>query len=98
MSESSHDELGIDQLPGGDNTPIDFSTFVLSMTTSCMIQLGDLAGPDGHVHTDLPMARHTLEILHMLEERTHGNLSGDECRMLTHVLHDLKQRYVSKFT
>jgi len=82
-------------LPGGDGTPaIDFNTFVLSLSASCMIQLGDLASP-GQVQ-DLPGARQTIEILQTLEKKTRGNLSGEEERVLHHVLHDLRQRYITK--
>jgi len=85
------------ELPGSDGTPpIDFTTFVLSMSTSCMIQLGELASPDGAQDQDLPGARQTLEILLLLEEKTRGNLSGDEERVLGHVVDDLRARYVAK--
>lgn len=87
------------ELPGGDGSPpIDFTTFVLSMSTSCMIQLGELASPDGAHHVDLAMARHTLEILLVLDQKTRGNLSGEEERVLDHVIDDLRARYVAKVT
>lgn len=82
------------ELPGGDGAPpIDFTTFVLSMSTSCMIQLGELASPDGAQHVDLGMARQTLEILMVLEQKTRGNLTGEEERVLDHVVDDLRARY-----
>ena len=85
------------ELPGGDGAPaIDFTTFVLSMSTSCMIQLGELASPDGAQHVDLGMARHTLEILIVLEDKTRGNLTGEEERVLHHVVNDLRGRYAAK--
>lgn len=84
-------------LPGGDGSPpIDFTTFVLSLSSSCMIQLGELASPDGAQHVDLAMARHTLEILIVLEKKTAGNLSGEEERVLHHVVDDLRTRYAAK--
>ena len=84
-------------LPGGDGTPpIDFTTFVMSMSASCMIQLGEIVGPDGATATDLPMAKHTLEILMVLEHKTRGNLAGDEERVLHHVVDDLRARYLKK--
>ena len=49
--------------------PIDFNTFVLSMSTACMAQLGEVAGPDGG-GVDLAMAKQTIDILDMLEEKT----------------------------
>lgn len=61
-----------------------------------MIQLGELDAPDGRKAADLSMAKHTIEILEMLEEKTHGNLEGHECRLLTHVVEDLKHRYTRK--
>lgn len=84
-------------LPGGDGAPpIDFTTFVLSLSSSCMIQLGELASPDGAHHVDLGMARHTLEMLILLESKTAGNLSGEEERVLHHVVDDLRARYAAK--
>ena len=83
------------ELPGDDESPpIDFTTYVLSMSTSCMIQLGELASDEHAV--DLPGAMHTIEILTMLEEKTRGNLTGEEERVLHHVVDDLRERYLKK--
>jgi hypothetical protein len=83
-------------LPGGDGTPpIDFTTFVLSMSSTAMIQLGEIEGPDGPA-ADLSMARHTIEILELLDDKTRGNLGGDEERVLHHVLDDLRTRYLKR--
>lgn len=71
--------------------PIDFNTFVLSMSTACMAHLGEVAGPDGKSGVDLAMAKQTLEILEMLEVKTQGNLTGEEERILTQVLSDLHE-------
>lgn len=91
------DESALSPLPGGEGTPpIDFTTFILSMSTSCMIQLGEIADPDGQTATDLDAARNTIEILQMLDRKTEGNLSGEEDRMLAHVLSDLRERYLKK--
>ncbi len=76
--------------------PIDFNTFVLSMSTACMAHLGEVEGPDGAGGVNLPMARQTIEILEMLEGKTQGNLTGEEERILTQVLTDLSATYASK--
>ena len=62
-----------------------------------MIALGEIAGPDGNVGSDLPLARQTIEILDMLEDRTRGNLTGEEEKIHTHALDDLRRRYRAKF-
>lgn len=96
MSEPEDADHG--PLPGSDGEPpIEFTTFILSMSTSCMIQLGEIADPDGQYSTDLEAARHTIEILQMLDEKTEGRLTGEEDRMLSHVIADLRARYRAKY-
>ncbi len=100
MSREREDDEGLEPLPGGEGEPpIDFVTFILSLSTTCMIQLGELdasqlEAPRGVV--DLAGARHTIEILEMLERTTRGNLSGEEERVLSHVIGDLRARYLAK--
>ena len=91
------DDAELSPLRGGEGTPpIDFTTFLLSMSTSCMIQLGEMADPEGRTSLDLEGARGTIEILQMLDRKTAGNLSGEEDRMLAHVIADLRERYLKK--
>jgi len=79
-----------DALPG-----VDFSTFVLSLSHSALMHLGQVPHPEtGSVERTLPLARQTVDLLAMLEEKTKGNLSGDEERLLTQILFDLRMRYV----
>jgi hypothetical protein len=92
------DDEAPEALPGAEGSaPIDFTTFILSMSTSCMIQLGEIADPDGRA-SDLEGARHTIEILQMLDKKTRGRLSGEEERMLSHVLDDLRRRYLERWS
>jgi len=77
-----------DEADEGGIPPIDFTTFVLSMSTACMSHLGE----DGEA-TNLPMAQQTIEILEMLEAKTAGNLTGEEERILDQVLNDLREAY-----
>lgn len=78
-----------------DIPPIDFNTFVLSMSTACMSHLGEVEGPDGQ-QLNLPLAKQTIEILEMLEAKTAGNLTGEEERLLSQVLGDLRDKYEAK--
>jgi len=74
---------------------VDFTTFVLSLSHSARVHLGDAPDPaTGKSDVDLPMARHTIDLLGMLQEKTHGNLTGAEEQMLTQALHDLRIRFV----
>lgn len=101
IMDSSEDDEALEDdfapLPGPNDTPpIDFATLILSLSTTCMIQLGELEGPEGG-QLDLPAARSTIEMLQVLDRKTRGNLSGEEERLLCHVLTDLRARYCAKF-
>jgi hypothetical protein len=74
---------------------IDFHTFVLSLGSSALMHLGELERPGaGGAAKDLPMAKHTIDILAMLQEKTRGNLTADEQKLLESLLYDLRLRFV----
>lgn len=75
--------------------PIDFTTFVLSMSTTGMMHLGEVSGGDGG-GPNLALAKQTLDILEMLEAKTAGNLTGEEERILSQVRQDLQDAYERK--
>ena len=75
---------------------VDFGTFVLSLGSSAIMHLGEVEHPDsGKVEKDLPMAKHTIDILSMLESKTKGNLTAAEATLLESLLYDLRIRYVA---
>jgi hypothetical protein len=74
---------------------IDFATFILSLSHSALMHLGEVPHPDTEkVERDLPLAKQNIDLLGLLEEKTKGNLTGDEERLLHQVLFDLRMRYV----
>ncbi len=75
-------------MPG--NKP-DFSTFLLSLASSVMVHLGRVPDPGGEpTETNLDLARHSIDLLAMLEEKTRGNLSPEEGQLMSRVLHDTR--------
>lgn len=74
---------------------IDFPTFVLSLSHSALMHLGEAPHPeDGRVERNLPLAKQNIDLLGLLEEKTKGNLSGDEESLLSQVLFDVRMRYM----
>jgi hypothetical protein len=74
---------------------LDFPMFILSLTHSAWVHLGDAPNPaDGLLEVNLPMARQTIDLLALLQDKTRGNLDGDEERVLGQALYDLRMRYV----
>ncbi|MDA8163201.1 MAG: DUF1844 domain-containing protein [Desulfobacteraceae bacterium] len=74
---------------------VEFSTFILSLNTSALLHLGDVADPaTGEKKKDLILAKHTIDTLGMLREKTVNNLNDDEKRLLETILFDLRLRFV----
>lgn len=73
---------------------LEFSTFVLGIIGSAYVHLGDAPTPEGAEDKDLDLAQHDIEILQLLLEKTKGNLTGEEERLLSSALSDLKSRYL----
>jgi hypothetical protein len=84
------------ELPRSDDDlpPIDFSTFVVSLRTSALLHMGQGEQPD----LNLALARQEIDLLAILEEKTRGNLTGDEELLLSQVLFDLRTRYIAART
>jgi len=80
--------------------PITFGAFVLSLSTSALLNLGvspgdgiDLADV-GEPTIDLALAQQTIDILEMIREKTRGNLESEEQQLIDRALHDLRLRFV----
>ena len=82
--------------PGGGHIhAIDFATFVLSLSTSAMVHLGAVPDPERQKpERNLPLAKQTIDILGLLKEKTRGNLTPEEARLLDELLFDLRMRYL----
>lgn len=86
------------QRPRGDYR-VEFETLVMSLSTSAMYQLGLVDDPQrGAPPADLESARHTIDMLAVLQEKTRGNLGAQEQRLVEQVLYELRLAYVSVST
>jgi len=76
---------------------MNFHNFVLSLYTSVIFNLGDLADPvSGKKEKDLKAAKQTIDILGMLQEKTDGNLDTSEKELLEGILSESRLRYVKE--
>jgi len=76
---------------------INFATFIFSLNSSALVQLGIMDDPgSGKKVKNLPLAKQTIDIIGMLDEKTRGNLDQDEKNMLKHILYDLRILYVKE--
>jgi len=74
---------------------VTFSAFVMSLNTSALFHLGEIADPQTGARTkDLDLARHAIDSLTMIQNKTKGNLSREEEELLKNLLYDLKVKFV----
>ncbi|MBN2034715.1 MAG: DUF1844 domain-containing protein [Deltaproteobacteria bacterium] len=87
--------------PGAEETQrpflpeVNFSYFLVSLSSSALLHLGEIVDPQtGQRKADLPLAKHSIDIIAMLREKTKGNLTDEEQKALESILTDLRWRYV----
>ena len=74
---------------------IDFSSFILSLYSSGLVQLGKVEDPStGQTSVNLELAQHTIEMIDMLKEKTSGNLTEEEQNLLKALLSELRMAFV----
>ena len=89
---------GFEMQGGAPPDAMSFAGRVLSLSTSALVHLGAAPHPESEGDApalNLPMARQVIDILDMLAEKTRGNLTPEEAKLLEEVLHDLHMRYVA---
>lgn len=104
MSQETDAKPGCETCPEGQADylgtclpTVDFATFALSLYISALVHLGENPDPEsGAVKVSLPLAKHTIDTLAMLEEKTMGNLSSDEARQLREMLYHLRMSYLRR--
>lgn len=94
----SDEAASADQQPSETLLPeVNFPTFIMSLNVSALYHLGAIEDPETQQKKkNLHMAKQTIDILSMLEEKTEGNLTEDEKNLLKNVLYDLRIIYVKE--
>jgi hypothetical protein len=103
--------VGVPEEPGAGARPgarqrgqlpqASFMTLVQSLMTQALFYLGELAARGAEPSVNLDMAKHQIDTLGVLEEKTKGNLTEDEQRLMDTALYEVRMRYVnvaSQFT
>lgn len=76
---------------------VNFNSLIFSLSSTALINLGEIADPHtGQTEKDLPLAKHSIDTIAMLKDKTKGNLNPEEQRFVDTILADLRWRYVKK--
>lgn len=79
-----------------DASGISFAGFLLSLATTAAVHFGDVPDPDSgeRAEPNLTAAQQMIDIIAMLQEKTRGNLSDAETRLVDDLLYELRLRFV----
>ena len=73
----------------------DFSIFITGLSMQALVLLGEIPNPaDNKKERNLDQAKYMIDTLDMLKEKTKGNLSSDEDRLLDDTLYGLRMKYL----
>jgi Domain of unknown function (DUF1844) len=75
--------------------PASFEVLISSLATQALSAMGQIPGPDGQPMVHLDYAKHFIDMIGVVEEKTKGNLTPEESAVLTNVVHELRMLYVS---
>jgi len=76
--------------------PVTFSSFVVSLAGSAMMHMGEAPHPStGDVGVNLALAKNTIDLLRLMENKTNGNLDEEEKTLLETLVVELQNRYES---
>jgi hypothetical protein len=74
---------------------VTFEAFIISLNTSALYHLGEICAPGSDEKIkDLMLAKHAIDTLDLIHEKTSGNLTREEDDLLKTILYDLKMRFV----
>ncbi len=95
IKKQVQEEVGTTATEKAEFPGLNFSTFLLSLSTSALVSLGELPDPiKNESNINLLLAQQTITIIEILKEKTMGNLTPEEDRLIDGILYDLHIKYV----
>jgi hypothetical protein len=99
-SQTTTDRHSHNEAPRSGRDPLDdpasFMSLIMSLASNAAASLGMMPHPvTGESGVDLKTAKHWIDVLGMLEQKTHGNLDSQEAQVIESLLADLRMQYVS---
>jgi hypothetical protein len=96
MGDESPMDIGSRSSGGRELPAIDLSTFVLSLSTTALYQMGLIADPETKqtIAPSREIAQQTIATIEMLREKTRGNLEPEEAKLIDSLLYELRLRFV----
>ena len=77
--------------------PVSMDSLFFMLATSALVNLGSIPNPvDQKISRNLDLAKYNIDLMLVLKEKTRGNLTAAEAKLLDELLHDLRLKYASE--
>jgi len=93
ITEEATEEV-IEETESSEIPPVTFESFIFNLYNVALINFGFRDPESGKIIRNLPMAKHTIDTMGMLEEKTKGNLTITESNLLENLLYELRMSYL----
>lgn len=74
--------------------PVTFENFIFGLYNTALFHLGYRDPESGKIIVNLPLARHTIDTIGMIQEKTKGNLTVPESNLSENLLYELRMSYL----
>ena len=93
--EAEKERVSTDDEQRGPLPEVNFNSLIFSLSSSALLHIGEIADHHtGEKRKYIALAKHTIDIIAMLKEKTKGNLNEEEEKFSDNILTDLRWRYV----
>ena len=93
--EGKEEEAQKEDFQGAPLPEVNFNSLIFSLSSSALLHFGEIADPHtGEKKKDIALAKHSIDTIGMLKEKTKGNLTDEETKIIDSVLTDLRWLYV----
>lgn len=92
--EEQAEEEQVGEQPPVELPPVTFETYVFELYNMARMYMGVRDPESGNWVHNLPIARHTIDILGMIQEKTKGNLTAPEGNLMENILYELRMSYL----
>ncbi len=93
--KAGHTQGAEDQRASHPLPEANFTALIFSLSSTALFHMGEIGDPQtGENKTDLPLAKHAIDTIAMLQEKTAGNLTEEEDKFTKSILTDLRWRFV----
>jgi hypothetical protein len=88
------EEKETEEMPHVELPPVNFENFILGLRSTAFMHMGFRDPESGELFQNLQLARHTIDTMGMIQEKTKGNLTAPESNLLENILYELRMSYV----